>query len=109
MDVLSLKKRTYEYLFILPALFLVIAVTLYPTFFAFYASLHQSDYAIIKEFVGFRNFLRFITEPEGWTNILISLQYVFGSVSISFVIGLFLAVYINQSFPLRNLIRTKFD
>lgn len=99
-------KHTCAYVLILPAFLLVVAVSIYPAGFAVYTSLHKTDYAVIRQYVGLKNYIAFFTEREGWNNIFHSLEYALGSVGFAMILGLLFALLIRETFPLRNFIKT---
>ena len=88
-------KHIYPYLLLLPALLFVVAVSLYPTLYTFYLSLHRFRRGTM-EFVGLRNF-RVMWESSSFWNSL-QLTGVFGVWFLGLVMigGLLLALAFNQ-------------
>jgi multiple sugar transport system permease protein len=91
--------------FLAPAFLYVLAVTFYPAFYAVQVSLHDTQYFTVGNFVGWKHYLRFFTEPEGLNNIAKSLIYMGASVGIAMPLGLLLAVQLNKPIWLRTFFR----
>ncbi|MBW3097205.1 carbohydrate ABC transporter permease [Pseudohoeflea coraliihabitans] len=96
----------FPYVLILPASALVFAVALYPMFYAFHLSLHESALMVTGEFVGFENYWRLISDPASWWNMTASLIFVAGSVFLAVGLGLALALLLNQRIAFRTTFRT---
>jgi multiple sugar transport system permease protein len=59
-------------------------------------------------FIGFRNFDRLFSNPDFTVALQNTLVFTLGSLIFQFVIGLALAVFFNQKFPLGGLLRSLF-
>lgn len=79
-----------------PVLFLILLVTLYPTAFVVWMSLHKTQYFELREFVGLRNYAETFVSSDFHDISWASLHYVFGSLLLVAPIGLFAAVTFNQ-------------
>ncbi len=79
-----------------PVVVLLLAVTLYPTGFVAWMSLHKSQYFELREFVGLRNYAEALGSRDfreiSWTSLL----YVFGSLCLVGPIGLVAALVMND-------------
>lgn len=94
-------RKAYPYLLIAPALLLIAAVSLYPTVYSLWLSLHRSRRGEL-EFVGLRNY-QIILDTDGWqfrNDFWESLHntLVFGSffVGITMALAFLLALAFNQ-------------
>ena len=87
--------QIYPYLLIAPAVFFVIAVSLYPTLYTFYLSLHRFRRGQF-EFFGLRNFEIILDSSSFWNSL--RLTFVFGFFFLVLVvgIGLLLALVFNR-------------
>lgn len=95
----NLPNSIIAYAFLLPAIIMLAAVTLYPIGFALSISLFQWELtARAPEFIGLANFERILDEPDILHSVRITAFFAAASVSGSFVLGLFLAVLLNRTF-----------
>ena len=94
------------YLFMAPALLLVLAVSFYPVLFAFRRSLYATRYMELGRFIGLANYVQFLLRGSGWQNITNSIAYTVASLGAALPLGFVLALILNQSLPYRAAIRT---
>jgi multiple sugar transport system permease protein len=94
------------YLFLLPTLLLVMAITFYPAVHAIRVSLYDTNFLSLTRFVGLKHYLRFLQDPLGQSNILNSLTFTFGSLLVALPFGMILALLLNQPIRFRVLFRT---
>lgn len=94
------------YLFLAPAILLVVCVSLYPILFAVRRSLYETRYMALGKFIGIENYWEFLVEGTGWNSLVNSLVYCAGSLLIALPLGFGLALVLNQPLPCRALIRT---
>src|SRR5215213_8568965 len=90
---------------ILPALFIVLVVACYPVLYGIVLSFTDSTIIAFGSFVGLENYVEMFQNPdflEGLSNTLI---YTVVSVALEFVIGLAIALAVNQAFRGRGLVR----
>jgi multiple sugar transport system permease protein len=82
-------------------------VIVYPIIKAF--SLAFTETSLLRpnegQFIGFDNFVRLSQDSEFWQALGTTLVWTIGSVSISYAIGLCLALALNENFPGRRLVR----
>lgn len=97
----------YPYLLVAPALALIGLVTLYPTLYSFYLSLHNPvrdpERRGALEFVGLDNFGLILTSPNFWESLLNTA--IFGAlfVTLTMVFAFLLALGFNQRLRLGGL------
>lgn len=95
------------YLFMLPALLPVFGLLLYPLIYVFQLSLQRHvlyrpyDHA----FIGLKNFAALPQDPHFWQSLNASIIWVVGSIVPQFILGLILALLLNERFPGRGLYR----
>jgi len=92
--------------FLLPAVIVVTLVTFLPIINAVRMSLYETSYLQRTDFVGRRHYWNYLQEPEGRRNILNSLIYVFGSLTLSIPFGVLLATLLHRKLRFRTLFRT---
>jgi multiple sugar transport system permease protein len=99
MESTGLKVEQGQRVFILPAVFLLLFLTIFPLFFTLYLTLNSWQISKIGagiEFVGFRNFVRIAGDSRFWKTLLNTVIFVFGGVILQFLIGLGLALLLNR-------------
>ena len=94
------------YLFLAPALLLVVLVTLIPIGYALTLSLLNTDYLNVVGFAGLGHYLRFLEGSLGERNIIASLAYAGGSLALAIPLGLGLALLLSREFRFRIVFRT---
>lgn len=97
------------YLFILPSLVLITVFLIYPIGNVFYYSLQ--DYNLkapyYNGYAGMNNFVKaFTIDPLFFKSLWISVKWVVWQVGLQCILGLLLALLLNQSFRLRGLFRS---
>jgi multiple sugar transport system permease protein len=100
-----LGRHAQAYLFMLPAVSLAAAVSLYPIAYAFYLSLFRTKYLERVAFIGLGNYQRLLSDPAAQQNLLHSLLYVFGSLIVVLPFSLGVAVLLNQRVKYRAVFR----
>lgn len=98
--------RFLSVLFLSPALLLIFAMTVIPIVIAFRTSLHETSYAQIGSFIGFRHYRDIFSSEVGWRSILNSVTYVICSLLIVVPLGVIAAVLLNRKIKSRALLRT---
>ena len=94
----TLKKTWVCYLFILPNLVGVLVFLAFPVVFSLYMSFHEWDVLTEPTFIGLDNYARLFYEDDlFWTSLWNSAYYVILTVPASIVVGLGLAMAMNQA------------
>ena len=90
-------RRFYVYL-AAPAIILLAAIAIYPFLWLIYMSFHKVGFGNVSDvFVGVKNFARLLTDAkyvEGWSLLL---QYSIFCLSVQIIVGVALAVVLNNS------------
>lgn len=94
------------YLWLAPALLLVVAVSFWPLFYALVQSLYRSNYLDLGTYVGALNYQRFMLSEAGLARAWNSFVLVAGTLAIAMPLGFGLALLLNLPLHGRNLIRT---
>lgn len=92
-----------------PTIVVLLAITIYPLIYSFNLSLR--DYNIIKPhlgmpFVGLRNYADVLTSTTFHNDLVVTVKFVVGSVALSVVLGVALALFFNRPIHGFNFIRT---
>lgn len=79
-----------------------------PVVFSLYLSLTDAQLLRFdqREFIGFDNYERLLARNIFWESLYNTLVYTAGSVLLSFSVGLFTALMLNENFRFRGLART---
>lgn len=97
------------YLFVLPALIFMLALVGYPIIYNFILSFHDVNVMNfsqpIKPFVGLKNYIEIFKDPTMKICIWNTFVFTIGSISIQFVIGFALALFLNMKFKIAQPIR----
>lgn len=94
----TLKKTWVCYLFILPNLIGVLVFLAFPVLFSLYMSFHEWDVLTEPTFIGLDNYRRLWSEDDlFWTALWNSTYYVILTVPAGIVVGLALAMAMNQA------------
>lgn len=97
------------YLFVLPALIFMLALVGYPIIYNFILSFHDVNVMNfsqpIKPFIGLKNYIEIFKDPTMETCIWNTFVFTIGSISIQFVIGFALALFLNLKFKIAEPIR----
>lgn len=109
---LSARKR-HDYLtallFLLPSLIIFGVFIYYALAFNVYLSATSWNFiSPTKNFVGLDNYTAMFSDPRFWNVVGNTVYFSVGSVALSVVLGLFLAVLLYQKLPARGIFRTIF-
>ncbi|PLZ94824.1 sugar ABC transporter permease [Fischerella thermalis CCMEE 5198] len=98
------------YLFILPAILVLITFVILPIVWAVFLSLHKVQLlgGIKYEFIGFRNFTRLVEDERVWIALKNTVEYVAIVVPIQTILALVLAVTLNSGIRGKNWWRILF-
>ena len=103
--------RIQPYLLLAPALAILIGFLLFPLIWNVYLSLHDVSLTTILgewKYVGLKNFVNLLHDPDFHTSLKVSLIFVGGSVALQFFVGMVLAVVLHQEISGSNTIRALF-
>jgi len=101
-------EKWMPYLFISPAIVLIVGFLFYPLGNVFYYSLQNYDASqpYYNGFAGLDNFIRIFTQdPQFFSSLGISLKWVVSQVTLQLLAGMGIALLLNQSFRFRAFIR----
>ena len=93
-------------LFLAPALLLICCFTVIPIFEAVYTSFHKTQYAMVGEFVGLKNYISVMVESDGLKNIINSIVYVVLSLLLAMPIGIGVGTLLNRKIRGMTIFRT---
>jgi len=107
----SLRSRVdlFPYVLILPALLVISFVIFYPIVEAIRTSLYSITIAAStqgEKFIGLANYFRVLSKPVFWNQLWVTFVYTFGTVVISYGVGLLAALLVEKPFWGRSVVRT---
>lgn len=95
------------WLFLAPALILLGVFVFYPIAYLLYLSFTTGSFTQEGvQWVGLRNYLRLLVDPDFWQVIGNTIYFTVATVIPSLILPLIIAVLLNQSIALRGLLRT---
>ncbi len=95
------------WLFLAPALILLGIFVFYPIAYLLYLSFTTGSFTQEGvQWVGLRNYLRLLVDPDFWQVIGNTVYFTIATVIPSLILPLIIAVLLNQSIALRGLLRT---
>jgi len=99
-------KKISPWLYILPALVIVVLFRFLPILMSFVISFYNWSITGIGDFVAFENYRRLFTDAEFWKSILNTFYLVVFVVPLTIIFSLTFAVFLNQIKFLKSFFRT---
>ena len=101
-------KRLLPYVLLAPAVIALLVFVVIPVVFSLYLSLTNAELLQFdqREFIGLGNYERLLARDVFWESLVNTLVYTAGSVILSFGVGLFTALLLNEDFRFRGIART---
>ncbi|MEH0688632.1 sugar ABC transporter permease [Vibrio cholerae] len=90
---------------IAPGIGIIAILILYPIIFNGYLSFFDVRLDGSKTFIGFANYMDLLTDSQYYRSWGTTLIYLIGTVSGISILGMAVALLLNERFPLRNLVR----
>jgi len=95
-----LKKKQIDnihgWLFITPPLIVFTVFIFIPMGVAFFISLQKWNLLSSMRFIGFANYVKMFSSDHFWNSFMVSLLYVAGTVPVTIVLGLVIAIMLNH-------------
>lgn len=98
----------FAWMLLLPALVLLSCFTYFPAFSAFYNSLFATDFSGARHFALQDNLLDLYYDPVFWRALTNNLWYALITVPASMILALVMALWVNEKFLGRSLLRLSF-
>lgn len=100
-------RNILPYLFIIPAIIALLMVEGYPIAYSLYLSLTTFNPTTPEPvFIGAANYVKMVSDVNFWISVRVTLLYVFGTVSLSFVLGLAFAMLLFRDIGFRKNLQT---
>ncbi len=98
-------ERRTAYYMVMPAVLIIFIVAFFPIMYAMVLSLTDSTVVQTGPFVGFANYVEMLQNPDFLEGLINTAAFTVISVTLEFLIGLGIALAINQAFKGRGLVR----
>ena len=107
-DVIREREQRTGWLLVLPAIILLLLVFAYPIGRAFWLSFFTQNLGtqLRSEFSGFDNYVRMMGDGRFWRSMWNTTIFTTASVLLELVLGMGIALVLNQSFRGRGIVRT---
>jgi multiple sugar transport system permease protein len=107
-DVIREREQRTGWLLVLPAIILLLLVFAYPIGRAFWLSLFSQNLGtqLKPEFSSFDNYVRMVDDGRFWRSMWNTTLFTAASVLLELVLGMGVAMVLNQSFRGRGIVRT---
>jgi multiple sugar transport system permease protein len=98
----------FAYLLNAPSLIAIFLLAGYPILYSAWISLHKYNLKRPKifEFIGLENYAYILESPEFWSSLWITVQFTILVVTAVTVLGVCIALLLNQPFRGRAIVRT---
>jgi multiple sugar transport system permease protein len=92
---------------VLPSLVLIFGIVIYPLGYSLWISVHQMNLTSpgVMPYVGLDNYARWLTSEPFWRSVGVTAYFSFVSVVLTIVLGLLVALVLNQRFVGRRVVR----
>jgi multiple sugar transport system permease protein len=100
--------RDRAWAFLLPAYGAIVAVVGIPTAYSLYLSFHEWKIATFRRgvpFVGLDNYAKALGDEAFWHSLQVSLTFTFSALILEILLGVGLAVLLDQEFRARRVVR----
>lgn len=101
-------RPAFAYLLNAPALIAIFVLAGYPIVYSAWVSLHKYNLKRpnVFRFIGLDNYSEILKSPEFWSALWITVQFTVMVVALVAILGVLVALLLDQSFPGRGLLRT---
>jgi multiple sugar transport system permease protein len=100
------REQWVGYLTISPALFLILALTLYPVGYSIWLSLLEKHSFFPQErFIGLENYFYLWKDAEFWSSLWLGVVYSAWTILFQVILGVVAALILNETFVGRSLVR----
>ncbi len=100
------REKRLGFILLLPTLLMLVVITLYPTLYSIWISLHNLVLTNPKSnpFIGLMNYYDLLKDRDIWISFGVTVVLVIGCVVIETVLGMVLALLFNRNFRGKNIL-----
>ena len=107
ITLFRMRREWSAYVFLAPGLIIFSVFTVFALIFAFYLTFHEwNALQPYKPYVGLANYREMIHDQDFRRSIVNTVYYTGGSVPLTMIVGLSVALLLNQAIRMRGLFRT---
>jgi multiple sugar transport system permease protein len=102
---IGLQERGARLAFLMPAVILILLFSIFPLIFSFVLAFMSWDLSRLEGgafFIGLGNFVTLVNDARFWNTARVSLIFVVGAVMLEYVLGLGVAILLNQRIRFRR-------
>lgn len=99
------QEAKWGYIFLLPNLILFLAFTVFPVFASFYYSLNDWNIHMPMQYIGLQNYSKLLQDSVFGQVVVNTFYYTFGILPVQTVLGLLIALALNQKIRLMTMYR----
>ena len=105
-ELFRLPEAAVGILLILPAILLLLSLTLYPVLYGVWISFfNKHSFFPQQTFIGFDNYISLLRDPEFWASVWRGTVYALSTIALQIILGVAAALLLNEFFPGRNILR----
>jgi multiple sugar transport system permease protein len=107
----SARDRGASYAFLMPTALLILALSIFPLIFSLLLAFTSWDLSRLEggmRFIGLKNFATLVADTRFWNTARVTLFFVVGSVALQYILGMGLALLLNQEIHFRRFFRVTF-
>jgi len=111
IEVTPLRDRAASRAFLMPTVILILALSIFPLIFSLVLAFMSWDLSRLEggvRFIGLKNFATLVSDPRFWNTARVTVFFVVGSVGLQYILGLGLALLLNQEIRFRRFFRVAF-
>lgn len=90
-----MSERSFPYLLLIPAVFVLVAAQVYPTLYSFYMSMNKLRGGSLN-WIGFGNYQKLLASGDFYDAIVRTLVYAGGYLGLTLILGLGIALLLNR-------------
>ena len=101
------QRNNIAYIFFLPAFVAIMGVVIFPFFYNIFISLSNYSLRTFNDWqiIGFHHYIKVLTDPQFYSVLIKTVLWTIINISFHVSLGVFLAVLINQTLPLKPILR----
>ncbi len=105
-DLIAKQESRLGYKLIAPAFLIILLLILYPIIFNIYLSFFDVQLNGDKTYIALSNYSKLLSDQGFYHSLGTTIIYLIGTVTGTTVLGLSVALLLNQDFPFKNLVRS---
>ncbi len=100
------EERNTGMILVMPALLILLVFVFYPVLSNVIVSFYKVKLGVPSKFIGVQNYTELLSSSAFWSSLFTTVLYVVSTTLFTTVLGVIVALAMNQNFPLRGLVRS---